>query len=238
MMPITPNVHHETNRCLWSHTKKKSPKSSATSKATSTGSTKVYTGAAKGISQLPVARVKRIIKEDKDEIFLEGFTAKAFNLAKLEKRKTVLYKDLDTAVTQYNPLEFLCCSKNSTVERRTRESQLVAISYPTATLALMELYPDWSMINRMPCSRLTPDSMAWLRLWSCPELWRLSESIVDILEHAARLKPSNRFTGASYRHEGMTAVSLLTPFTKYSLKGSDPHEDLNTTIASTDEGQW
>ncbi|KAF9342665.1 hypothetical protein BGX34_007841, partial [Mortierella sp. NVP85] len=97
--------------------------SSATSKATSSGSTEVYTGTAKGISQLPVARVKRIIKEDKDvqivsneavflisiatEIFLEGFTAKAFNLAKLEKRKTVLYKDLATAVTQYDSLEFL-----------------------------------------------------------------------------------------------------------------------------------
>ncbi|KAK3815425.1 MAG: histone-fold-containing protein [Benniella sp.] len=102
---------------------KKSPKSSATSKAMSSGSIEVYTGTAKGVSQLPVARVKRIIKEDKDvqivsneavflisiatEIFLEGFTAKAFNLAKLEKRKTVLYKDLATAVTQYDSLEFL-----------------------------------------------------------------------------------------------------------------------------------
>ncbi|KAK3815395.1 MAG: hypothetical protein J3Q66DRAFT_402348 [Benniella sp.] len=110
MMPITPNIHHETNQCLWSRTKKKSPKSSATSKATSTGSTEVYTGTAKGVSQLPVARVKRIIKEDKDvqivgneaislisiatEIFLEGFTVKGFNLAKLEKRKTVLRKNL------------------------------------------------------------------------------------------------------------------------------------------------
>ncbi|KAK3815489.1 MAG: hypothetical protein J3Q66DRAFT_370818 [Benniella sp.] len=70
----------------------------------------------RGISQLPIARVK-IIKEDKDvqivsneavflisiatEIFLEGFTAKAFNLAKLEKRKTVLYR------IWYDSLEFL-----------------------------------------------------------------------------------------------------------------------------------
>ena len=64
VMTITPNVHHEINQCLWSRTKK-SPKSSVTSKATSSGSTKVYTGTANGISQLPIARVKRIIKEDK-----------------------------------------------------------------------------------------------------------------------------------------------------------------------------
>lgn len=41
------------------------------------------------------------------EVFLEGFIAKAFNLAKLEKRKTLSYKDLATAVTQHDSLEFL-----------------------------------------------------------------------------------------------------------------------------------
>ncbi|KAF9985189.1 hypothetical protein BGZ65_011496 [Modicella reniformis] len=102
---------------------KKAPaKSSVTSKS-SAGSGSVYTGTAKGVTQLPAARVKRIIKEDKDvqmvgneavflisvatEMFLESFTAKAFNLSKLEKRKTVSYKDLATAVTQHDSLEFL-----------------------------------------------------------------------------------------------------------------------------------
>ncbi|KAG0257022.1 hypothetical protein BG011_004207 [Mortierella polycephala] len=106
--------------------KKTSAKSSSASKAAATALTSsgsVYTGTVKGVTQLPAARVKRIIKEDKDvqmvsndavflisvatEMFLESFTARAFNLAKLEKRKTVSYKDLATAVSQYDSLEFL-----------------------------------------------------------------------------------------------------------------------------------
>ncbi|KAI8603936.1 histone-fold-containing protein [Dissophora ornata] len=105
--------------------KKVPAKSAAASKNTSgSGSgSSVYTGTAKGVTVLPVARVKRIIKEDKDvqmvsndavflislatELFLESFTSKAYNLAKMEKRKTVSYKDLATAVTQYDSLEFL-----------------------------------------------------------------------------------------------------------------------------------
>ncbi|KAG0002862.1 hypothetical protein BGZ80_003834 [Entomortierella chlamydospora] len=105
---------------------KKTPSKSSGSSSISAGSglkTGTYSGAAKGVSQLPAARVKRIIKEDKDvqmvsndavflismatELFLESFTAKAFNLAKIEKRKTVYYKDLATAVTQHDSLEFL-----------------------------------------------------------------------------------------------------------------------------------
>ncbi|KAF9159978.1 hypothetical protein BGX21_003160 [Mortierella sp. AD011] len=105
---------------------KKTPSKSSGSSSISAGSglkTGIYSGPAKGVSQLPAARVKRIIKEDKDvqmvsndavflismatELFLESFTAKAFNLAKIEKRKTVYYKDLATAVTQHDSLEFL-----------------------------------------------------------------------------------------------------------------------------------
>ncbi|KAF9208637.1 hypothetical protein BGZ49_008205 [Haplosporangium sp. Z 27] len=106
---------------------KKAPsKSSTNSSSISAGSgskSGIYAGPAKGVSQLPAARVKRIIKEDKDvqmvsndavflismatELFLESFTTKAFNLAKIEKRKTVSYKDLATAVTQHDSLEFL-----------------------------------------------------------------------------------------------------------------------------------
>ncbi|KAF9121798.1 hypothetical protein BGW39_010241 [Mortierella sp. 14UC] len=104
---------------------KKAPsKNLKSSSSNSAGSTKsLYSGTAQGVTQLPVARVKRIIKEDKDvqmvsndavflislatELFLESFTTKAFNLAKIEKRKTVSYKDLATAVTQHDSLEFL-----------------------------------------------------------------------------------------------------------------------------------
>ncbi|KAF8937849.1 hypothetical protein BGZ58_002057 [Dissophora ornata] len=101
--------------------KKVPAKSAAASKNTSgSGSgSSVYTGTAKGVTVLPVARVKRIIKEDKDvqmvsndavflislatELFLESFTSKAYNLAKMEKRKTVSYKDLDV-VPKTTPL--------------------------------------------------------------------------------------------------------------------------------------
>ncbi|KAG0274576.1 hypothetical protein BGZ95_009647 [Linnemannia exigua] len=103
---------------------KSSKSSSSSSSSKSAGSTKsLFSGTAQGVTQLPVARVKRIIKEDKDvqmvsndavflislatELFLESFTTKAFNLAKIEKRKTVSYKDLATAVTQHDSLEFL-----------------------------------------------------------------------------------------------------------------------------------
>ncbi|KAF9354042.1 hypothetical protein BGX26_008195 [Mortierella sp. AD094] len=105
---------------------KKAPSKSSGNSSISAGSGSkagTYSGAAKGVTQLPAARVKRIIKEDKDvqmvsndavflismatELFLESFTAKAFNLAKIEKRKTVSYKDLATAVTQHDSLEFL-----------------------------------------------------------------------------------------------------------------------------------
>ncbi|KAG0347327.1 hypothetical protein BG004_007984 [Podila humilis] len=101
----------------------KSKSKSSTTNVSNTSTTSTYSGKAKGITQLPVARVKRIIKEDKDinmvsndavflismatELFLESFTAKAFNLAKMEKRKTIAYKDLATAVTQHDSLEFL-----------------------------------------------------------------------------------------------------------------------------------
>ncbi|KAG0227601.1 hypothetical protein BGW42_002823 [Actinomortierella wolfii] len=76
-----------------------------------------------GTTALPAARIKRIIKEDKDinmvsndavflislatELFLESFTSKAYGLARMEKRKTVFYKDLANAVSQYDTLEFL-----------------------------------------------------------------------------------------------------------------------------------
>ncbi|KAF9905127.1 hypothetical protein EC991_002013 [Linnemannia zychae] len=105
---------------------KKAPSKNTKSSSSSgsAGSTKsLYSGTAQGVTQLPVARVKRIIKEDKDvqmvsndavflislatELFLESFATKAFNLAKIEKRKTVSYKDLATAVTQHDSLEFL-----------------------------------------------------------------------------------------------------------------------------------
>lgn len=45
---------------------KKAPAKKAGTKSTSSGSKALYSGTAQGTTQLPVARVKRIIKEDKD----------------------------------------------------------------------------------------------------------------------------------------------------------------------------
>ncbi|KAG0377684.1 hypothetical protein BGX24_005623, partial [Mortierella sp. AD032] len=48
-------------------TPSKTSKPSSNSSSKSAGSTKsLYSGTAEGVTQLPVARVKRIIKEDKD----------------------------------------------------------------------------------------------------------------------------------------------------------------------------
>ncbi|KAF9403946.1 hypothetical protein BGZ94_004445 [Podila epigama] len=103
--------------------KSKSVAGSGTTSSSASSASSPYAGQAKGIAQLPAARVKRIIKEDKEiamvsndavflismatELFLGSFATKAFNLAKMEKRKTVSYKDLATAVSQHDSLEFL-----------------------------------------------------------------------------------------------------------------------------------
>ncbi|KAI8066260.1 histone-fold-containing protein [Gilbertella persicaria] len=76
-----------------------------------------------GNTMLPLARVKRVIKEDKDvslinaeatfciayatELFMEYLVTEAFNKAKKEKRKTVYYKDLASTVKEIEPFEFL-----------------------------------------------------------------------------------------------------------------------------------
>ncbi|ORZ13112.1 histone-fold-containing protein [Absidia repens] len=76
-----------------------------------------------GQSALPLARVKRIIKEDPDvslinveathciasatELFMEYLVNEGYSRAQKNKRKTVFYKDLASAVSQTDPLEFL-----------------------------------------------------------------------------------------------------------------------------------
>ncbi|KAL0137763.1 hypothetical protein V8B55DRAFT_1531739 [Mucor lusitanicus] len=76
-----------------------------------------------GTTMLPLARIKRVIKEDKDvslinaeatfciayatELFMEYLVTEAFSKAKKEKRKTVYYKDLASTVKESDQLEFL-----------------------------------------------------------------------------------------------------------------------------------
>ncbi|KAG2185435.1 hypothetical protein INT44_002226 [Umbelopsis vinacea] len=78
---------------------------------------------APGTTFLPIARVKRIIKEDKDvslinaeatfcvayatELFMEYLANEGFAKAKKEKRKTVYYKDLASVVGEVDQFEFL-----------------------------------------------------------------------------------------------------------------------------------
>jgi len=73
--------------------------------------------------QLPLARVKRIIKTDSDikligsdavvliakatELFLEYLVVEAYNKTKEEKRKILQYKDLARLVRETDELEFL-----------------------------------------------------------------------------------------------------------------------------------
>ncbi|KAI8364954.1 histone-fold-containing protein [Blakeslea trispora] len=76
-----------------------------------------------GNTMLPLARVKRVIKEDKDvslinaeatfciayatELFMEYLVTEAFSKAKQEKRKTVYYRDLASTVKEIEQFEFL-----------------------------------------------------------------------------------------------------------------------------------
>ncbi|KAI8644854.1 histone-fold-containing protein [Parasitella parasitica] len=86
-------------------------------------SSKQVPGRTPGTTMLPLARIKRVIKEDKDvalinaeatfciayatELFMEYLVTEAFSRAKKEKRKTVYYKDLASTVKESDQLEFL-----------------------------------------------------------------------------------------------------------------------------------
>ncbi|KAJ3299984.1 hypothetical protein HK104_005477 [Borealophlyctis nickersoniae] len=79
----------------------------------------------------PQARVKTIMKEDKDvgtvshdavfavayatELFLELMAQKSYDFTRQEQRKTVTYKDVATAVSKCDELEFLSGIFNATV---------------------------------------------------------------------------------------------------------------------------
>ncbi|KAL1930843.1 hypothetical protein VTP01DRAFT_9980 [Rhizomucor pusillus] len=76
-----------------------------------------------GTTILPLARVKRIIKEDRDvnlinpeatfcvtyatELFIEYLVNEGLTRAKRDKRKTVYYKDLASTVSEIEQFEFL-----------------------------------------------------------------------------------------------------------------------------------
>ncbi|EGG15245.1 putative histone-like transcription factor [Cavenderia fasciculata] len=74
-------------------------------------------------TQLPIARIKRIMKNDKDvklissdasllitkatELFLEHLVQEAYNATLRDKRRILSYKDLSTTVKDNDRLEFL-----------------------------------------------------------------------------------------------------------------------------------
>ncbi|KAI9597309.1 histone-fold-containing protein [Syncephalis fuscata] len=78
---------------------------------------------ATGSSQFPAARVKRIIKEDREivtcsadavflisiatELFLQRMAKSSINYAHNEKRKTIAYKDVANVVADTDHLDFL-----------------------------------------------------------------------------------------------------------------------------------
>ncbi|KAJ1666413.1 hypothetical protein IW140_001144 [Coemansia sp. RSA 1813] len=81
------------------------------------------TTSAPGTSMLPAARVRRIVKEDKDifacgsesifliskatEYFVESLVREAYEFSRLDKRKTVQYKDTAKAVQSIEQYDFL-----------------------------------------------------------------------------------------------------------------------------------
>ncbi|PIA14488.1 histone-fold-containing protein [Coemansia reversa NRRL 1564] len=76
-----------------------------------------------GASTLPAARVRRIIKEDKDiaacgsdslymitraaEYFVDSLVRESYEFSRLDKRKTVQYKDMAKAVQSIEQYDFL-----------------------------------------------------------------------------------------------------------------------------------
>ncbi|KAJ1836650.1 hypothetical protein LPJ63_000142 [Coemansia sp. RSA 2711] len=78
---------------------------------------------APGSSTLPAARVRRIIKEDKDifacgsdslylitratEFFIDSLVREGYEFSRLEKRKTVQYKDMVKAAQSIEQYDFL-----------------------------------------------------------------------------------------------------------------------------------
>ncbi|KAJ2745043.1 hypothetical protein GGI20_002491 [Coemansia sp. BCRC 34301] len=81
------------------------------------------TNTAAGTSNLPAARVRRIIKEDKDifacgaeslflisratEYFIDSLVRESYEFSRLDKRKTVQYKDMAKAVQSIEQYDFL-----------------------------------------------------------------------------------------------------------------------------------
>ncbi|KAJ1898190.1 hypothetical protein GGI16_002627 [Coemansia sp. S142-1] len=79
--------------------------------------------AATGTSNFPAARVRRIIKEDKDifacgseslflisratEYFIDSLVRESYEFSRLDKRKTVQYKDMAKAVQSIEQYDFL-----------------------------------------------------------------------------------------------------------------------------------
>ncbi|KAJ1914600.1 hypothetical protein H4219_004709 [Mycoemilia scoparia] len=80
-------------------------------------------GGPTGTTHLPAARVKKIVKEDRDivacsqdalfliskatELFIESLMHESFEFSRLDKRKTVQYKDMAKAVQSIEPYDFL-----------------------------------------------------------------------------------------------------------------------------------
>ncbi|KAJ2236026.1 hypothetical protein IWW45_002121 [Coemansia sp. RSA 485] len=78
---------------------------------------------ASGSSMLPAARVRRIIKEDKDifacgaeslflisratEYFIDSIVRESYEFSRLDKRKTVQYKDMAKAIQSIEQYDFL-----------------------------------------------------------------------------------------------------------------------------------
>ncbi|KAJ1671168.1 hypothetical protein GGF44_000767 [Coemansia sp. RSA 1694] len=81
------------------------------------------TSTSSGVSNLPAARVRRIIKEDKDifacgaeslflisratEYFIDSLVRESYEFSRLDKRKTVQYKDMAKAVQSIEQYDFL-----------------------------------------------------------------------------------------------------------------------------------
>ncbi|RAO68005.1 uncharacterized protein BHQ10_004017 [Talaromyces amestolkiae] len=129
---------------------------------------------ATGQSVLPLARIKKIIQLDEDiaqcshnatfliamatELFIQYLAEQGYNVVKSERkpRKTIQYKDLATAVSRIDNLEFLAdVIPKTTTYRQFKEKRAREVAQDAAPEIEKELTAGQNGVARLPGGQTT-----------------------------------------------------------------------------------
>ncbi|ORX97841.1 histone-fold-containing protein [Basidiobolus meristosporus CBS 931.73] len=113
---------------------------------------------ATGVSEFPIARVKRIIKADPEvnncsneavfliskatELFVKKFSASGYNYSQADKRKTLAYKDLANIPVNEDVFEFLSDILPKTQPTSKASNNTTEETEPSANMKDSELLPS------------------------------------------------------------------------------------------------